>query len=115
MTKTVSPAAAKADAGGSVTPTLPLESESRARGLEPLTFGSVDRCSIQLSYARLIDICTNNTRFLQRLQGVSVSGGFVLPCIGVRRRAGKCAGFGKGSGKALGGSFRAVARRVLPR
>lgn len=26
--------------------------ETRAAGLEPATFGSVDRCSIQLSYAR---------------------------------------------------------------
>ena len=28
--------------------------ETRAAGLEPATFGSVDRCSIQLSYARSI-------------------------------------------------------------
>ncbi len=41
-------------AGGNETMGWPLGvlEVLRARGLEPLTFGSVDRCSIQLSYAR---------------------------------------------------------------
>jgi hypothetical protein len=43
---------------------------ARERGLEPLTLGSEDRCSIQLSYSRTLKQRQNYTQYIDNRQSI---------------------------------------------